>query len=77
MNRFDLEEQMSSLWNTKDDIDLLCETISSKHPETMDQDEIVNALIGISHLHAMRMDRVFETFKELISCGVILNGRLD
>ena len=68
MNRFDLEERITSCWNTKDDIDLLCESILEKE---ITKDEIVNALIGISQLHEMRCDKAFETFKYLIGNGTI------
>jgi len=72
MNRFDLEEQMSACWNTKDDIDLLCESILKND---MSKDEISNALLGISQLHEMRCHRTFETFKVLVHNGTI--GSID
>jgi hypothetical protein len=71
MNRFELEEQITACWNTKDDIDLLYETILEKD---ISKDEIANALLGISQLHEMRCDRAFETFKFLVSNGTIGTG---
>lgn len=70
MNRFLLEEQIQASWNTKDDIDLLRETILDKD---LSKDEIIDALIGISQLHEMRCEKVFETFKKMISKGKILS----
>jgi hypothetical protein len=74
MNRFDLEEQITSCWNTKDDIDLLYQSIIERQ---ISQEEILNALLGISQLHEMRCDRAFETFKNLINNGTIGTGVLD
>lgn len=71
MNRFDLEERMTACWNTKDDIDLLCESVLEKE---MTKDEIINALIGIAQLHEMRCDRAFESFKYLVGNGTIGSG---
>lgn len=70
MNRCLLEEQIQASWNTKDDIDLLRETILDKD---LSKDEIIDALIGISQLHEMRCEKVFETFEKLISKGKILS----
>lgn len=68
MNRFDLEEQIMSCWNTKDDINLLAESLLDSN---MDPDEIANALIGISQLHELRSKKLFNTFEYLISKGLI------
>ena len=74
MNRFDLEEQITACWNTRDDIDLLYESILEKD---MSKDEIANTLLGISQLHEMRCDRAFETFKCLVKDGTIGVGDID
>ena len=68
MNRFDLESQIQACWGTKDDIDLVIESIAAG---TLSTDQIADALFGISHLHEMRCERVFETFTQLIHTGAI------
>lgn len=69
MDRLDLEEQIQSCWNTKDDIDLLVDTIDSKGLTT---DQVRDALIGIAQLHEMRCQRAFDTFSSLVHSNVIL-----
>lgn len=71
MNRFDLEDQIQACWNTKDDIDLLLDSLLSHKLNT---DQVANALIGISRLHEMRCERAFDTFTELVHSGIIMNG---
>jgi len=74
MNRFDLENQIQACWSTKDDIDLVVESITSG---TMSNDKIVDALMGISQLHEMRCERAFETFTQLIHSGAISDLGFD
>lgn len=69
MDRFDLEEQIQSCWNTKDDIDLLVDIIESKD---MTVDQIREVLIGIAQLHEMRCQRAFDTFSSLVRSNAIL-----
>jgi hypothetical protein len=64
MNRFDLEQAIMACWNTSDDVKVLSENILDG--EKMTNDEISNTLIGIEHLHNLRMDRLFSIFEEMI-----------
>jgi hypothetical protein len=68
MNRFDLEEAIASLWNFKDDINLVCENLTTKE---YDQDKILNVLSGIAELHDMRVHRIMDIFENLIHAGII------
>lgn len=63
MDRFDLEQAIMNSWTTKDDVDILCENILDGK---LSNDEIANALIGISQLHNMRCSKVFDIFEDLI-----------
>jgi hypothetical protein len=74
MNRFDLEDQIQACWNTKDDIDLLVESITSKR---FSEEQICDALSGLSQLHEMRCQRVFETFSSLVKCGDISSPQVE
>lgn len=71
MNRFDLEQQLQSCWGTKDDIDLLIDSIKSG---LLTKNNIVKALTGISQLHELRSERAFDTFSNLIHSGVITDN---
>jgi len=74
MNRFDLENQIQACWSTKDDIDLVIESIASG---AMSTDKIADALMGIAQLHEMRCERAFETFTQLIHSGAIADSGSD
>jgi hypothetical protein len=67
MNRFDLEQAITSLWNLSDDINLICESLGK---EGYNEDKILNSLIGISELNDMRVQRVMDIFEELVHNNV-------
>lgn len=59
-DRFELETDITNLHNIADDIDLVVEGILE---HDMDTDDIANALLGISTLARLRVDKAFDTFK--------------
>lgn len=59
-DRFELETDITNLHNIADDIDLVVEGILE---HAMDTDDIANALLGISTLARLRVDKAFDTFK--------------
>lgn len=66
MNRFDFEDAITKLWQTTDDINLVCGSLSGE-----DEDGILNKLTGIAELHDLRVQRVWEIFENLIANGII------
>ena len=56
MDRFDLEEQIQNVWQTKEDLDAVTERIV-EDTVFMTKDQISNVLIGISELHETRMKK--------------------
>ena len=67
-DRFDLEQAIMNSWATTDDLNLLAENILS---DEMTNEEIANALIGLSQLHHLRAKRVFSVFEALVELGDI------
>jgi hypothetical protein len=53
-----------SCWQTKDDIDLLADRFSEKE---MTKDEVLNALVGVSQIHHMRSEKLFDIFERMLS----------
>ena len=70
-DRFELENNIMSCWNTTDDIKLLADQISNKG---MSEDEIQNALLGILSLHEMRCQKLMDTFEDLIYNNSFINN---
>lgn len=60
--RFDLEDNIMQCWRTGDDIKLILDNV-----ENLNQDGIMNALIGVESLHEMRMNQLFRTFEALVA----------
>ena len=76
MNRFDLEDAMSALYNMGDDIDAILHSyMDAKVRPT--EDDMANMLIGAKALHNARYQRMWQVFEELIKNGVISNNMLD
>lgn len=73
MNRFDLEDAMSSLHNVSDDIDIILHSYMDSEIRPT-EDDLANMLIGVKALHNARYQKMWETFEELIENGVIRDG---
>lgn len=67
-DRFELEQAIMNAWHTADDLSLLADAAIE---ETMDIDDLSNALLGLQQLHTMRAKKVFDIFEALIESGVI------
>ena len=65
MNRFDLEEAMSRMLDTNNEIEDLIYKVGDC-PEKPDEDEILNMLIGIKALNDSRYSRMWMIFEQLI-----------
>jgi len=73
MDRFDLEDAMSALYNMSDDIDAILHSyMDAKVRPT--EDDMANMLIGAKALHNARYQRMFQIFEQLIKEGVINNN---
>ena len=76
MNRFDLEDSMSALYNMSDDIDAILHSyMDAKVRPT--EDDMANMLIGAKALHNARYQRMWQIFEELINNGTITNKSVD
>jgi hypothetical protein len=67
-NRFDLEDLISRAWSTKEDIDLFVEMYSDGETP-MTEDEVANIMIGLSHIHNMRMQQLRDCVEQLVKQG--------
>lgn len=63
--RFDLEQQILQMWNTKDDLDLFLEAYLDG-PKPMTEDEVYNVVYGIACLHDLKSQKAFRTFEKLL-----------
>ena len=64
-DRFNLEAEIMSVWNTKDDL----ESITSRmmdDPDPMSEDDIANVLIGLIELHDIRCKKLFNVFEAMV-----------
>ena len=59
--RFDLEQEIMSCWHVVDDIKAVFHA-----SDTLTEDELQNALLGISALYQIKFDRLMNTFEECI-----------
>ena len=76
MNRFDLEENMSRMLDTANEIDDIIYKYSDS-PDQPSQDQMLNMLIGVKELLEARYDRMWNTFEQLIKTGVIASEQSD
>jgi hypothetical protein len=62
---FDLEAEIMSVWNTKDDLELITSRMMDD-PDPMSEDEIANVLIGLTELHDIRCKKLFDVFEAML-----------
>jgi hypothetical protein len=65
VDRFDLEEQIQNVWQTKEDLEAVTERIM-EDTVFMNADQISNVLTGISELHETRMWKLWRIFETMI-----------
>jgi hypothetical protein len=65
VDRFDLEEQIQNVWQTKEDLNAVTERIM-EDTVFMSADQISNVLIGISELHETRMWKLWQVFETMV-----------
>jgi hypothetical protein len=64
-DRFDLESAIQTVWNTKDDLELITQQMVDGS-EPMTEDELANVMIGLSELHDIRCKKLFSVFETML-----------
>ena len=65
-DRFNLEEEIQNVWQTKDDLNAITERIYDDPDGPMTEDEISNVLIGLSELHETRCKKLWRVFEIMV-----------
>ena len=65
-DRFNLEEEIMYVWQTKKDLDAVIERIIDDPDGPMTEDELANVLIGLSELHETRCKKLWRVFETMI-----------
>jgi hypothetical protein len=63
---FDLEAEIMSVWNTKDDLELITSRMMDDPDGPLTEDEIANVLIGLTELHDIRCKKLFNVFEAML-----------
>jgi|TARA_B110001454_G_scaffold44810_1_gene43811 hypothetical protein len=66
-DRFNLEDEIQNVWQTKDDLDAITERIYDDPDGPMTEDEIMNVLTGLSELHETRMKKLWKVFETIVN----------
>ena len=65
-DRFNLEAEIMSVWNTKDDLQSITSRMMDDPDGPMTEDELTNVLIGLSELHDIRCKKLFNVFEVMV-----------
>ena len=63
---FDLEAEIMSVWNTKDDLESITYRLMDDPDGPLTEDEIANVLIGLTEVHDIRCKKLFNVFESMI-----------
>ena len=66
-DRFNLEAEIMSVWNTKDDLESITSRMMDDPAGPMTEDELTNVLIGLSELHDIRFKKLFKVFVTMVN----------
>ena len=75
-DRFDLEEAISEVFTSNEELETLLYRIGDS-PVTPSEDEVMNILIGIIALNKVRYEKLWNTFESLTANGVISNKNIN
>ena len=64
MNAYDLEQQIMECWHITDDVSVLTEEILEGN---LTKDKIVNVLTGLEQLYAIRFNKLFRTYEQVLA----------
>ena len=65
-DRFNLEEEIMNVWQTRDDLDAVTERIIDDPDGPMTEDQTANILIGLSELFETRCKKLWKVFETMI-----------
>ena len=65
-DRFNLEEEIQNVWQTKDDLAAIAERVYDDPDGPMREDDIVNVLTGLSELHETRCKKLWKVFETMV-----------
>ena len=65
-DRFNLEEEIMNVWQTRDDLDAITERIIDDPDGPMTEDQTANILIGLSELFETRCKKLWKVFETMI-----------
>ena len=65
-DRFNLEEEIMNVWQTRDDLDAVTERIIDDPAGPMTEDQTANVLIGLSELFETRCKKLWKVFETMI-----------
>ena len=65
-DRFNLEAEIMSVWNTKDDLQSITSRMMDDPDGPVTEDELTNVLIGLSELHDIRCKKLFNVFETMV-----------
>ena len=65
-DRFNLEAEIMSVWNTKDDLESITSRMMDDPDGPMSEEDIANVLIGLTELHDIRCKKLFNVFEAMV-----------
>ena len=63
-NVFDLEQKILRCWSLKEDLDAIVDRLVEC--DSVEKDEMVNALVGLSVLHDIRCSNLFNAYEIIL-----------
>jgi len=72
-DRFDLETEIMSVWNTEQDLDTMLYRLMDSSDGPCSEDDIANMLLGLKELHKSRCLKLWDVFETMITDGCFVS----
>jgi len=72
-DRFDLETEIMSVWNTENDLDTMLYRLMDSSDGPCSEDDIANMLLGLKELHKSRCLKLWDVFETMITDGCFVS----
>ena len=75
--RFNLEDEIQSVWDTEKDLDTILYRIMDAPDGPPSEDEITNMLLGLKEIHKSRCIKLWDVFETMVKEKCFVESKVE
>ena len=76
-DRFNLEEEIQSVWGAVEDLDTILYRIMDAKDGPPSEDDVVNMLLGLKEIHKSRCIKLWDVFETMVNEKVFDESKVE